>query len=130
MFTNTKLNRFFEDISPEEKAFTKLYYDFVIRVYDLMDQRGWSQKDLAEALGKSPSEVNKWIKGGHNLTFKTIAKLEVAFGEALFEFPIHRQNKHQSLIKGEVKPNSDKGKTECKYIKMELSDNEPKTMFA
>ena len=31
-------------------------------------------------LGKRPSEVTKWLSGLHNLTLKSITKMEVALG--------------------------------------------------
>jgi len=34
------------------------------------------QKDLAYKLGKSEAEISKWISGDHNLTLKSIIKLE------------------------------------------------------
>ncbi len=37
-----------------------------------------TQKDLAEKLGVSPQQVNKWVKGKENFTFETIAKIEKA----------------------------------------------------
>src|SRR5690606_31842826 len=44
-----------------------------------------SQKELAEQLGVSPQQVNKWVKGNENFTFDTIAKLEEALGIELME---------------------------------------------
>ena len=37
---------------------------------------------MAEALEKRPSEISKWLNG-HNLTIRTLAKLEAALGEEL-----------------------------------------------
>lgn len=34
-------------------------------------------------MDKKPSEINKWLKGNHNLTLKTLAKLEAELGEPL-----------------------------------------------
>ncbi|MBK8969134.1 MAG: helix-turn-helix transcriptional regulator [Lewinellaceae bacterium] len=39
------------------------------------------RRDLAAALGKSESEVSKWLAGAHNFTLKSIAKLEAVLGE-------------------------------------------------
>lgn len=32
-------------------------------------------------MNKKPSGINKWLKGNHNLTLKTLAKLEAELGE-------------------------------------------------
>lgn len=34
----------------------------------------------ADRMDKKPSEINKWLKGNHNLTLKTTAKLEAELG--------------------------------------------------
>ncbi len=52
-------------------------------VAEILDQKGWTQKDLAKAMGKTPAEVSKWLSGTHNLTLKSIAKLETALGEKI-----------------------------------------------
>ena len=40
-------------------------------------------KDQAIRMNKKPSEINKWLKGNHNLTLKTLAKLEAELGEPI-----------------------------------------------
>jgi transcriptional regulator with XRE-family HTH domain len=67
--------------TPEEvKIFVKRYTDIVVRIHELMQLKGLTQKDLADRMDKKPSEINKWLKGNHNLTLKTIAKLEAELG--------------------------------------------------
>ncbi len=67
--------------TPEEvKIFVQRYTDIVVRIHELMQMKGLSQKDLADRMEKKPSEINKWLKGNHNLTLKTIAKLEAELG--------------------------------------------------
>jgi hypothetical protein len=34
-------------------------------------------------MNKKPSEINKWLKGNHNLTLRTIARLEAELGDAI-----------------------------------------------
>ena len=43
-----------------------------------LDNQGLSQKALADKMGISAQQVNKWVKGSENFTFETIAKLEEA----------------------------------------------------
>jgi transcriptional regulator with XRE-family HTH domain len=67
--------------TPEEvKIFVRQYTDIVVRIHELMQLKGLTQKDLADRMDKKPSEINKWLKGNHNLTLKTIAKLEAELG--------------------------------------------------
>jgi transcriptional regulator with XRE-family HTH domain len=72
------------DETPEEiKIFVRQYTDIVVRINQLLEKKGYSQKDLAEKMNKKPSEINKWLKGTHNLTLKTLAKLEAELGEPI-----------------------------------------------
>lgn len=45
-----------------------------------LEIKGWSKGQLADAMGKKPSEVSKWLSGMHNLTMKSIIKMELALG--------------------------------------------------
>ncbi|MES1159844.1 MAG: helix-turn-helix transcriptional regulator [Bacteroidota bacterium] len=73
-----------QEETPEEvRIFTRQYTDIVLRINQLLKEKGYTQKDLAKKLNKNPSEINKWLKGNHNLTLKTIAKLEAELGEPI-----------------------------------------------
>jgi len=73
---------------PEEtKIFVDKYADIVVRVNQLLAEKGLSQKDLAEKMDKAPSEISKWLKGEHNFTLRSIAKLEAELGETILYVP-------------------------------------------
>lgn len=69
----------------ETKIFVNLYADIVVRVNQILKAKKWSQKDLANQIGKNPSEINKWLKGEHNFTLKSLAKLEAELGESIIK---------------------------------------------
>lgn len=74
--------------TPEEtKIFARLYADIVVRVNQLLKEKGFSQKDLADKLEKRPSEINKWLVGEHNFTLRSLAKLEAELGESIVNVP-------------------------------------------
>lgn len=74
--------------TPEDvKIFIRLYTDIVVRINQLLKERGQSQRDLARQLEKSPSEINKWLNGEHNFTLRSIAKLEAELGESILYVP-------------------------------------------
>lgn len=78
--------------TPEEvKVFVRLYADITIRVHDIMKRKGINQRELAEAMDKKPSEINKWLKGEHNFTLRSLAKLQVELGEELIQVPKKEQ---------------------------------------
>jgi transcriptional regulator with XRE-family HTH domain len=72
-----------EDTPEEVRIFVRQYTDIVVRINQLLLQKGLSQKDLADKMKKKPSEISKWLKRPHNLTLKTIAKLEAELGEPI-----------------------------------------------
>src|SRR5690606_5929768 len=60
---------------------------------DILAELGWKKKDLAEKLGKNPSEVTKWLSGKHNFTTDTLAEIERVTGKPLInimETPLAR----------------------------------------
>ena len=87
-------SKFFQQVldeMPEDvKIFSDKYEEITMRIYLLMKEKGMSQKALAEHLGKKPSEVSKWLHGGHNLTLKTIAKIEAVLNADIINVPKRR----------------------------------------
>jgi transcriptional regulator with XRE-family HTH domain len=55
------------------------------RILEILNAQGKSQRDLSRALGKSESEISKWLTGLHNLELHTIYKIEAALGEDVIE---------------------------------------------
>lgn len=53
------------------------------RIYSLMTKKGLSKIEFANALGRCPSEVAKWLSGQYNFNVKTLAMLSTFFGEPI-----------------------------------------------
>jgi transcriptional regulator with XRE-family HTH domain len=49
----------------------------------ILNKLNITQSDLAKRLGKSESEISKWLSGTHNFTLKTISKIEDVLGESI-----------------------------------------------
>ena len=45
-----------------------------------MKEKGISKKNLAAITHRRPSDVTRWLSGGHNFTCRTIALIEQALG--------------------------------------------------
>jgi transcriptional regulator with XRE-family HTH domain len=74
--------------TPEEtKRFVRKYGDIVVRVHQILKEKGITQKMLADKMGKTPSEISKWLSGEHNFTLRSITKLETELGEDLIYIP-------------------------------------------
>ena len=63
---------------PEIDQFVEKNLALTEKVRNNLILKGWNNGDLAKAMGKSPSEVSKWLSGMHNLTLKSIIKMERA----------------------------------------------------
>lgn len=58
--------------------------DILDRIHELLEKKfDGKQKLLAAKMGKSESEVSKWLSGVQNFTIKTINRLSEAFGEPI-----------------------------------------------
>lgn len=68
-----------EDIQAE----IDLSFKISNRIAELMATRNLSRKQFAEAIGKRPCEVTKWLSGQHNFTIATLAMLSSFFGLAI-----------------------------------------------
>lgn len=69
-----------ENGDPEIEAFVGKNLAITEKVRQALEAKGWSHVQFAQAMGKSSSEVSKWLTGMHNLTLKSIIKMETALG--------------------------------------------------
>lgn len=67
--------------NPEIDRFVSNSFDVVDRIHYILRKKGYSQRDLAKILGKSESEISKWMSGMHNFTLRTVASIEVKLNE-------------------------------------------------
>ena len=82
-----------ERVPPESKVFMEKSADLVDQLYLEIQRKGWTQKQLAQAIGKSEAEISKWLSVGHNLTLRSIAKLEVALNASIVATPLRFESK-------------------------------------
>lgn len=78
MKTNKIMDEIRSSISPEMKMQMEMSVAIANRIYDILEARGMTQKDLAKRLGKTETEVSRWLSGTHNLTLATICKISTA----------------------------------------------------
>ena len=74
-------------ITPEMKLQMEMSVAVANRIYNILEEKGMSQKDFAHILGKTETEVSRWLSGTHNLTLSTISKVSVALGEDIVIIP-------------------------------------------
>ena len=74
-------------ISPEMKLQMEMSVAIANRIYEILETKGMTQKDLAKRLGKTETEVSRWLSGTHNLTLSTICKISAALEEEIVTVP-------------------------------------------
>lgn len=77
------------EVPADIKTEVDLSFAIADRLDFLIKNRGLSKKEFAEAIGKRPSEVTKWLSGQHNFTLRTLAMLSTFFGQSLIDIPTH-----------------------------------------
>ncbi len=80
-----KINALMEEcrqrfVTPEIQKQVDMCVAIANNIYKILEERNLSQKDFAKMVGKTETEVSRWLSGTHNLTIATIAKISVALG--------------------------------------------------
>ena len=81
MNTNAIMDSMRQATPPEVNKQVDLCVEICNRIYEIMEERGMKQRDLAKALGKTETEVSRWLSGTHNMTIATIAKIATILGD-------------------------------------------------
>lgn len=80
---NNKFKQMTESVPQDIKYEVDLSFAIADEIYRLMQERHLTKKQFADALGRKPSEVTKWLSGQHNFTIRTLAMLSAFFGQSL-----------------------------------------------
>ena len=81
--TSRSLQEMLGNIPEDTQIKIDLSIEISDRIEALMQERGLSKKQFAEALGKRPSEVTKWLSGQHNFTLATLSMISLYFGKPI-----------------------------------------------
>lgn len=112
MKRNPILENIRKNISAEIKAEIDLSFEIADRICEILKKQGKTQRELANTLGKKESEISKWLRGTHNFTTQTLARISAILGEPVIE------------VTGRPK------KTEKEYIFVEIHQNQSYTFSA
>ena len=85
---NTTMNLFNESLAkvPEDIRL-ELSWSFAIsdKIAEALEKQGLTQKMLARKMGKSETEVSRWLSGTHNFTLRTLSKISNVLNVNLIE---------------------------------------------
>lgn len=74
-----------DSITPLERKSFDLNFSISEKIYQILQEKGMTKRDLARLTGKKESEVSRWFSFGHNFTCKTIAMIQSALGTPIIE---------------------------------------------
>ncbi|MBP3534858.1 MAG: helix-turn-helix transcriptional regulator [Muribaculaceae bacterium] len=80
---NVSLREIFDEIPQAKREETRLSFAISNRLAELMEAKGLNKRQFAEALGKRPNEITRWLSGEHNFTIATLAMLSSFFGQPI-----------------------------------------------
>lgn len=69
-----------DEISAMEQERTEKRMLLAAKIDEGRKAKGWNQNQFAEAMGKQPSEISKWLSGTHNFTAETLWDIEEQLG--------------------------------------------------
>ena len=72
-------------MSPEMKMQVDFSVAIANRIYDILESKGLSQKDFSRMIGKTETEVSRWLSGTHNFTLATLCKISAALNEDIIK---------------------------------------------
>jgi transcriptional regulator with XRE-family HTH domain len=71
--------------NPEVSRLVKRNLAIADRVSHILKEKNINRSTFAEMLGKKPSEITKWLSGTHNLTMKSVGKMEAVLDVDLLQ---------------------------------------------
>ena len=97
-YVNPLFKELMEKIPEESRRESELSYSIARRINEVIVRKGWTQADLAKAIGRPPAVVSRWMSGTQNFTLKTLASLEIALGEKIIS--VNHYYKPSSVVDG------------------------------
>ena len=80
MKTSVLFQKALAEVPDELKIQVDLSFAISDKLAGILEERGMSQKDFARMVGKTETEVSRWLGGTHNFTLKTISKISSVLG--------------------------------------------------
>lgn len=95
-------NSAFDEIKSQTPLEIQLFVDKSFEIADevdyILENQGKNRAYLAAKLEKNESEISKWLSGLHNLTIKSITKIEATLGETIITTPSKEEKKYEGII--------------------------------
>jgi len=83
LYNSPQMDELFSDFDPIEAERVENRMLLAAKIDDAIKAKGWSKKEFAEKMSKSPSEISKWLSGTHNFTSDTLFDIAKILGTSL-----------------------------------------------
>ncbi len=90
-YSDPLFEELYSEIPQESRRMSTHSFAIASRIVEILERKGWSKTDFAEAMKKKNPEISKWLSGQHNFTIATIAKIEAALGEDILSVKRYRK---------------------------------------
>ncbi len=94
MKKNTLFEQCLANVEPEVREEVRLNMEIANRIYDLLQAKNMTQRELAMLMGKRESEISRWLTGSHGFTTTTLAKIAAALGEPIIQVKREPETKY------------------------------------
>ena len=85
MKQNDLLHSQLEKVDPVVKQEMDWACAIIDKIDSILKREGITQRELAEKIGCSETQITRWTRGFPNYTLSSLAKLSEALGESLIE---------------------------------------------
>ena len=86
IYNSKIINDILEDTTPDAFAKNQKRMLLAARIDEAIKAKGWKKNQFASKIGKTPSEISKWLSGTHNFTADTLFRIEFILDIQLFNF--------------------------------------------
>jgi transcriptional regulator with XRE-family HTH domain len=121
LFKGNVLKNLFEEMKEIEKVQIETKFNLANALESLLKNKGISKSEFAAKMGKSPSEISKWMSGKHNFTIDTLMEIAHALKVDITEL---LKFKPEPLFKTEVTVHRKKTSNKSDEKKDDLDDFE------
>lgn len=87
-----------EKIPSVRRRFVRKQGDIATQIHKLLEEKGWTQRRLADEMGKRESHISRILSGGGNPTIKTIVEFEEALDAEILVAPMFFEDQHAGEV--------------------------------
>ncbi len=96
--SKSTFERLLEEVPSMRRRFVRMQGDIAMQIHNLLEEKGWTQRRLADEMGKRESHISRILSGGGNPTIKTIVEFEEALDAEILVAPMFFEDQHAGEV--------------------------------